>query len=295
MIKYDSFRQLDAAQDTFGRGFRTSTASGRKQEMKMLSLYLRDRCGLGAKERESYLKNFCSEFIPGFVYRAYYSEIAAACRFAENPENVLIQIDSLPVYKAEVEWLQEMDIPKEEKTVMFCMLMMKKLDRECFIQRHSDQQYKMGFFSAENDKLKALKKQSGYKGDLALDVFYEWRRRGLVDVTYNGYILRFMEGCEERERGEIVCSVTHYDCFGDWWNMIIAPEKYGRCKRCGKPFRSSGKRIYCREHEQTREQKDLYSTRQAVCEVCGAPFFVIACDNRTRVCPPCKKKKEPSA
>jgi len=288
-VDINSYRQKDHAMIIYGHGFQTENIRQKAGELKLLALYLRDECGLKGKEIEEYVTNFCETYSSDYHFRTYYRMIGNACKHAEDQSNVLIQIDKLPVYQAEVEYINSLDLPYEQKKLMFSILMMKKLDKECYEQRQGGE-YKMGYFPADDSKLRFLKKTAGLtKVDIPKDIFFHWRESGIIRVSYAGFILDFMD--QMPHDGLEIMSVEHFDCFGLYWDLLFNGSKMETCKMCGKPFhKTSGNQTYCREHRATRKTAQLHKTIQVVCEKCGKDFYVSAHAARAKICPRCSRE-----
>lgn len=289
-VDVKNYRQKEQAMLIYGHGFQSENIRQKAGELKLLALYLRDECGMKKAELEEYITHFCEKYSPDYHFRTYYRMIGNACKYAENKSNVLVQVDRLPVYQAEVEYINSLDLPYEEKKLMFSILLLKKLDKECFEQRQGEE-YKMGYLSADDSKLRFLKKTAGLaKVDIPKDIFYHWREKGIIRVSYAGFILDFMD--QMQHDGIEVMSVEHFDCFGLYWDLFFAEGKISTCQVCGKPFvKAAGNQCYCKEHRGTRSQVGLHKTKQLVCEECGKPYFVSAHAAKAKVCPSCIRCK----
>jgi len=293
-VDIKNFRQKEQAMFIYGHGFQSETERDKARELRLLALYLRDECGMKPREIESYITDFCVEHCANYHFRAYYRMIGNACKYAENKKNVLIQIDSLSVYQNEIEYIDQLDLPYEHKKMMFSILMLKKLDKECYEQRQ-DGEYKMGYLSADDSKLRFLKKTSGLsKVDIPKDVFYHWREKGLIRVSYAGFILDFMD--QMKHGGIEVMAVKHFDSFGAYWDLLYNGSKMLLCQKCEKPFyKTSGNQFYCKEHRGYRVQTEVHKTKIAVCETCGDNYYVSAHAVKARVCPSCSRQEMPQS
>ena len=288
-INVNSFRQKDQAMIIYSRGFQSENERQRTGELKLLALYLRDECGMKRSEIEEYITAFCEQYSPDYHFRAYYRMIGNACKHAENKKNVLIQVDKLPVFQSEVQYIDGLDISYEEKKLMFSILMLKKLDKECFEQRQEGD-YKMGYLSADDSKLRFLKKTAELgKMDIPKDVFFHWRENGIIRVSYAGFILDFMDQMEHD--GVEVMSVEHFDCFGAYWDLLFKGDKISLCQHCGKPYHKTGSnQCYCKEHKGMRLQAQLHKAKRRECERCGEAYYVSSHAANAHLCPICARK-----
>ena len=291
-VNIDNFKQKEQAQKIFGHGFQTNSNAGHGRELKLLALYLRDECKMKSKDIYEYLAKFCEDHVFGYHYRAYYRLIDAATKYAVNKGNVLVQIDSLPVYGHEIGFIDTLDIPYEHKKVMFSILMLKKLDKACYEQRHTED-YKMGYLSADDDKLRFLKKVSGVKLNIPKDVFFEWREKDLIRVSYAGYVLNFMEELESTTKLVMpveVAQVKHFDCFGAYWDLWFKAEQMTTCKVCEKPiWKTKANICYCKEHAEAYTNVGVHMIKPAECQNCGQMYFASAHAAKAKYCPPCAK------
>ena len=287
----DSYRQKEFAQHVFGHGLQAESYGKQGYELKLLAVYLRDECGMSDKEIREYLIKFCEKEIEGYHFRRHYKLIETACKYAKDKKNVLIQVDSLPVYQEEVMYIDSLDISYDEKKLMFSILMLKKLDRECFEQRNGGE-YKMAYLAADEQKLCFLKKAAGTssKLDIPKDVFYHWREKGYIRVSFAGFILDFMDQMEHN--GIEIMQIKHYDCFGAYWDLLFNGDKVTTCKVCSKPIKkTSANKCYCKEHMKFTEPTVAHKTKQMECGNCGRKFFVSAHAVKARICPSCARKE----
>ena len=170
--------------------------------------------------------------------------------------------------------------------------MLKKLDKACYEQRHVEE-YKMGYLSADDDKLRFLKKTSGVKLNISKEVFYEWRQKDLIRVSYAGYVLNFMDQLENTEKLVIpveMMQVKHFDCFGLYWDLLFKADKMTTCKICEKPiWRNKANACYCKEHAEAYTSVGAHMIKQVECQKCGQIYFTSAHAAKARYCPPCAK------
>lgn len=246
---------------------------------------------MSEREIEEYLVKLCEREIEGYHFRRHYKLIESACKYARDKKNVLIQVDSLPVYDSEIQYIDSQDISYDEKKLMFSILMLKKLDKECFEQRHENEEYKMGYLTADDEKIRFLKKTSGIatKTDIPKDVFYHWRETGYIRVSFAGFILDFMD--QMWHDGIEVMAVEHYDSFGAYWDWFFNADKMTVCEVCGKPIgKTKVNKRYCKQHTKFKENTPLHMTKQAICSLCGKMFYVSAHASKAKYCPPCSRK-----
>ena len=291
-VNIENYRQKEQAQKIFGHGFQTNSNAGHGRELKLLAVYLRDECNMKPREIWDYLIKFCEAHVSDYHYRAYYRLIDVACKYAGNKQNVLIQVDSLPVSYNEMAYIESLDIPYDHKKIMFSILMIKKLDKACYEQRH-EEEYKMGYLSADDDKLRFLKKVSGVKLNIPKEVLFEWREKGLIQVSYAGYILSFMDQMmhyQEELPEVIVMNIRHFDCFGAYWDLMFKGEKMTSCKVCGRPiWKTKANVCYCKEHTEAYAGVPVHMIKPVECQNCGQMFYASAHAAKAKYCPPCAK------
>lgn len=289
----EHFRQRDMAQKILGHGFQAPNASMWGYELKLLALYLRDQYGMKPSSIKAYLDVFCHDHIRDYHYRSCYRMIDAACKYAQDRKNALIQIDRIDVTEGEAGYIRALDMPYDHKKAMFTLLVIKKLDALCYEKRHAGSRYGMGYLSADEEKMRFFRQASCLppKINIPRDILFRWREMGLIRVTHAGFILDFMERMPAD--GETAVSVRHFDCIGLYWDKLEHPEQTGECAVCGKPFRKiRGGRIYCPEHSGYRKGEKPPAVRKMTCEKCGEAFYVSAHAARARLCPPCSRKTD---
>lgn len=289
MNKLDQYHQRQEAIQIFGNGFVEGASIA--VQLRLVALVARDICKMHGTELKSFLMKFCEDHIKDYNYRVYYRAIDAACRYANNKEHCLIEVDGIDVYKSEVEYIQSIGLTPKEEKVMFTIMMVKKLDRECFQQRHAGEEYSMLFLSVDEDKMKTIKRLTGITSRLNLpkDIFHSWNQKGIISVTNTGIILNFMK--EMVEDGDIVLNVKHYDNFGIYWDCIAGSDKRGVCHCCYKPYKpANNKSIYCKEcsAKHGRKGNELPPVKEITCDNCGQNFYVDARNAKTRICRKCK-------
>lgn len=289
-VVYNKYRLKDYAVWVFGHGFHNGKYSA--FDMKMLALYLRDECGLKPMRMREYLIKFMKAR-SGVQNNSELSFRAQkALSFAAKKQNVLIQIDKVPIYESEVRWLTELDVPNDAKKVLLAVMVQKRLDAECYLQRHEGKEYYLGYLSADVGKVREIKKMACVptKLDVYRDVFGALNEKGLVSIGHASFKLDFWEQLQWGEDSEIAFEIEHFDAAGLYWDELMGDKKVKRCKSCGRPFkRRSNRQMLCKECAEFGVEEEPHA-KQIRCIDCGEVGWVPAKMNHGERCPKCQKR-----
>ena len=288
---YNKYRLKDYAIWVFGTGFHNGHYSA--FDMKMLALYLRDECGM----KPARLREYLIDFMQAESGRQNKSELAfraqEALAFAAKKQNVLIQVDRVPVYESEVRWLKELDVPDEVKKVLLAIMVQKRLDAECYMQRHEGKEYYLGYLPADITKMLEIKKMACVptKQDIYLDVLGRLSQMGLVTIGHASYKLDFWEQLNWGQGSEVAFEIEHFDATGLYWDELMGDKKVKRCEHCGKPFKKrSNRQVLCKECSESGAKYEEPQARQHRCQDCGELFWASVSTTCVQRCPPCQKK-----
>ena len=125
------YKDLNYAQKIYKDGFLTKY---RDTELKLIVLYMRDILNITKKQdRKEALHKFCEKHLPDSHRMKYYKLINKAVDYSCCKKNFLITIDSIPVMKAEIDYINNQELSVDEKKVLFALLTTYKL-RKCYFE-----------------------------------------------------------------------------------------------------------------------------------------------------------------
>jgi len=246
-------------------------------ELQLLVVYLRDVKKMGVKERREFITSFCEKYYPAFHPRADYKVIEETLKYAAKKDNHLIEVDSVTVYKDEIEEIERLSEDENERKAMVTLLVRKKIDRAAYACRKPDSQYKSYMSYPCNMKSFKRIKKEGHM-DRAVDIFYGVMHgldeKGLIEFMPRGNLwLHFMEGL--KEGGEVAFEVTlnGFDCAGLYYERYKGSKRIGICPKCGAAYyKNSNKQKFCKLCSPRRV--DGVGDHKEFCEMCGEPFWV---------------------
>lgn len=286
MNKY-KYKDLVYAQKIYKDGFLTKY---RDTELRLLALYMRDMLGIVKKqERKEALHKFCEKHLPDYHKMKYYKLINKVIDYSCNKKNFLINIDSIPVMKCEMDYLNCQKISDDEKKVLFALLVTHKLHKTYFEMKKPDKSYNNIYFKGGTARYGDLKKISNIHNnlDINIDIISRLANMGYIMIYGRGCIrLDFIEKIIDNT-GETAFEITDYNNIGYWLEWYNSNTRIGKCEKCGNVFyKKSNRQIYCPDcqgYEKT-------GTKILICRDCGREFEVDSNSRRIR-CDLCYKKE----
>ena len=107
------YKDLNYAQKIYKDGFLTKY---RDTELKLVALYMRDILNITKKQdRKEALHKFCEKHLPDYHRMKYYKLINKVVDYSCCKKNFLITIDSIPVMKAEIDYINNQELSVDEK------------------------------------------------------------------------------------------------------------------------------------------------------------------------------------
>lgn len=287
MNKY-KYKDLVYAQKIYNDGFLTKY---RETELKLVALYMRDVLGITKKqERKEALHKFCEKHLKDYHRMKYYKLINKALDYSCNKKNYLINIDSIPVMKSEIDYLNSQDISINEKKVLFALLITYKLRKLYFEIKKPNEPYDNMYFKGGTTQYSDLKKVSNIhnKLDINIDIISELAVKGYVKIYSRGCIrLNFLEEIVD-DIGEVAFEMMDYNNIGYWFEWYNGNKRIGKCIKCGNVFyKKSNHQIYCSECQGYEKQ----GIKILICCDCGKEFEVKSKNVKTQRCDKCQNDR----
>lgn len=264
------YNELAYAEEIYNKGFLTKYFA---TEMRLLVLYYRDILDFKPKEREFKIYEFCKMYIPNFRKEKFYKTINRALNTGMKKEQKLISISNMDIYKAELDYINSLDINQEYKKVMFTFLVQLRLNKMIFEYRHDGEEYNMSYFKGGIKKYSNIKKMSNIPVKMLLndEVINSLEKLDLVTIVHKGTILLdYIKNC--KQEGDVAFTITDFDNIGlylDWFNgenKIIKCENEGceelfkqsnhthkYCKICAKDVKLEQNKLWKREYDKSRK------------------------------------------
>lgn len=288
MNKY-KYKDLVYAQKIYHEGFLTKY---RDTEIKLIALYMRDVLGITKKqERKEALHKFCEKHLKDYHRMKYYKIINKVLDYSCSKKNYLINIDSVPVMKSEIDYLNSQDISIDEIKVLFALLVTYKLRKIYFEIKNPKEPYNNLYFKGGTTQYSDLKKVSNIhnKLDINIDVISELSDKGYVKIYSRGCIrLNFLEEIID-ETSEVAFEITDYNNIGYWFEWYNGNKRIGKCTKCGNVFyKKANNQLYCSDCQ----GYEKIGVKTLVCCDCGKEFEVKSKHNRTIRCSECQHQKD---
>lgn len=280
------YKDLVYAQKIYNDGFLTKY---RETELKLVTLYMRDVLEITKKqERKEALHKFCEKHLKDYHRMKYYKLINKALDYSCSKKNYLINIDSIPVMKSEIDYLNSQDISIDEKKVLFTLLVTYKLRKLYFEIKKPNEPYDNMYFKGGTSQYSDLKKVSNIhnKLDINIDIISELAVKGYVKIYSRGCIrLNFIEAIVD-DIGEVAFEMTDYNNIGFWFEWYNGNKRIGKCIKCGNVFyKKSNHQIYCSECQGYAKQ----GVKTLICCDCGKEFEVDGVVKNKKRCDKCQK------
>ncbi|WP_425203626.1 hypothetical protein [Priestia megaterium] len=243
-FKYDEKSQ---AEKIINEGFSSNHLTG---ELKVLAKYFK-YLGQKPKEREESLYEVCKKHLADFNKVSYFRRINAALNYAKKKDSELIVVESVSVYKSELDYIDNSDIPHYYKKVVFTLLILSRLGKQVQEIRDASKVNGEFFFGGNQRNYQELKlssktpqqsKRNKIKG--IHDIIGDLDKEGIIEIRGRGYIrLSFAYSLLP---DELAFDVTTFDDIGYYYDLHTGENKIKKCEECGSFIKVSGKhKKYC--------------------------------------------------
>lgn len=280
------YKDLVYAQKIYNDGFLTKY---RETELKLVALYMRDVLEITKKqERKEALHKFCEKHLKDYHRMKYYKLINKVLDYSCSKKNYLINIDSVPIMKSEIDYLNSQDLSIDEKKVLFTLLITYKLRKLYFEIKKPNEPYDNMYFKGGTSQYSDLKKVSNIhnKLDINIDIISELAVKGYVKIYSRGCIRLNFIGVIVDGTGEVAFEMTDYNNIGYWFEWYNGNKRIGKCTKCGNVFyKRANNQIYCSECQ----GYEKIGTKTLICCDCGKEFEVDGVVKNKKRCDKCQK------
>lgn len=282
------YKDLNYAKSVYENGFSKKYFN---TEIKLVALYIRDILEVtNNQERKKELHALCKKYLKDYHKMKYYKVINSALNYSTCKKNKLITIDSVPVLKCEIDYLNNRNFSSDEKKLLFTLLMVHKLNKAYFETKNPQKPYENIYFKGGTSRYSYLKKISNISNKVDINANL------IATLAQNGYLQLYSQGCIRMSfieqidysgnTGEVAFEITDYDNIGYWFEWYNGNKRIGKCNRCGNVFyKKANNQIYCDKCQGYEKQ----NIKTIVCCDCGNEFVVDArLSNKIR-CDKCQK------
>ena len=253
MIQF-RYNEKKYAEEILKKGFLTQY---HRYELKILVKYYKEVLAEKASERKKLVYQFCENNIVKFNRVKYFKIINSALAYGSKRINKLILIESIPITKNEIKYINGLEIDSVHKKILFTFIVKNKLNKEMSKQIYgkvSD----YNIFGGKTESYKEVFEMSRLSGEYNINkLVNDLSNLGYVDVMTRGKInLSFIDDIvvDKDDKGNkidnIVFEITNFDNVGYYFDWYNGDEKFMKCENegCEEVIkRVNGKTKYCSE------------------------------------------------
>ena len=251
MIQF-RYNEKKYAEEILKKGFLTQY---HRYELKILVKYYKEVLEEKASERKKLVYEFCENNIVKFNRVKYFKIINSALAYGSKRINKLILIESIPITKNEIKYINGLEIDSVHKKILFTFIVKNKLNKEMSKQIYgkvSD----YNIFGGKTESYKEVFEMSRLSGEYDINKLVNGLSNlGYVDVRTRGKInLSFIDDIvvNKDEKGNkidnIVFEITNFDNVGYYFDWYNGDDKYMKCENevCGEIIKKTNGNIkYC--------------------------------------------------
>ena len=265
MITKWTYKERDYANELLENGFMTKYVN---YEM-MLLCKLWKEMGLSKDETKQNLVLFCELYIPSYSEMVYWRSIEKSVNKVYRKDSKLIQVDSIPIYRHEFEFINNCDYSHPYKRLLFAFLVLKKIHSNVW-ELNSGEKKMSGLFSGGEKQYRMVQEMAHLKGGKKENVnfmIYDLSQDGLVtSLALAKVYLNFIDTLKEKEREseEIIC-VSDFEHVWMYFDYLSGYNRAGRvvvCQDCNKPFHYENKTRRPKYCPECKHQKELMWKRE---------------------------------
>lgn len=247
---------------------------GVKNDLRILAKYYKSE-NKKPKEREELLYAYCKDKgNDWFKDVLHYKMIDSAVNYSRKKESILVQIDSIPITRKEIEFIEHQGLNEIEKKVIFSLLVVDKLKKEKMNTR--------GELTEKNKDLHYFGGSGQFSYKSILDSLHmnftrtfrtkgihimikKFNELGLTRTARTSSVeLLFISKIDKDD--EIAFIVEDFDRMGLHYDLYYRDKKVKKCKECGILIRAnSNKKKYCeecfREVEKERQRQKWHKNK----------------------------------
>lgn len=250
MIDKFTYKERDYADAILNSGFMTKYMS---YEMTLLCKLWREM-GLPKRETRQNLVLFCQLYHPEYDEMVYHKKIDSVVNKVYNKKLKLAQVDSVPIYKHEFEFISALDQPHPYKRLLFAFLVLKKIHSKIW-EINSGEKKLSGLFSGDDKQYRTVSEMAHLNGGKSENInymIYDLAQDNLVNsLALARVYLNFIDTLKEQESEEII-RVSDFEHVWMYYDYLSGYNRAGRvviCQECNKPIivKDKAPQKYCSE------------------------------------------------
>ncbi len=271
------YNELDYAEFIYKNGFQSPNHM--PAELRLTAIYMRRILGYKPKKLKEEFEKWCMLHIPDYNKASYYKMINKAVNQAVKKGSSLIKLDSISVYKTEIEFIQRCSIFDEKhmqyqysdlcRKLMFTFMVQLKINQAVSEIKNTDKALNNSlFFQGSQKKYSTLKKMAALPDKIKIneDLIYYLYLSGLITPLHNGLIcIEFMRDIYSLDNSahlpEII--IEDFERTGLYFDYYNKEKNIRLCEYCKKPYKKkSNNQKYCSEcaaivNVEKQKQRDL--------------------------------------
>lgn len=257
-----NYKEKDYAEHLEKKGF---VSKHRQSELNILAAYWYSEKGIKGTKLKEKITEFCKKYDINFRPTRDYGMISKALKQAAK--RALVQIDSVPVYKEELQWIEDVPLGRVFQKALFVILIQKRLENMVRLGNEEGLiQPLVPVLSTNTKKFKDMIKAGGFpaKTNFDKDIIFELSQRGLVTPLYGGKVaLDYFKSLPQNVT--MVHEIEEFDEVGAVYDYWLGDRKAMKCA-CGAIFWKKSNRhkqcAKCRERLQ-KEMEASYNRKRA--------------------------------
>ena len=268
------FKQKDYAEELLKtRKWKSSI----KRDFRLLARYFRHIENMDADVIENKLIKLCESKGKDWfnsVTDSPYIDKAISNALKDNTE--IVQIESIPIMKAELDYINDLDIESKHKKILYGILALAKLKSKS-IQIQNKNDIGMYFGGAGKESYKSLMEVLNDKYTRTfLDkelhkIIKSFNELGLTRTTYSASLeVLFVNDIEHD--GEVVFWIKDFDNIGLYWEYELGNPNIKICEECNVNHyrKTNNSSLYCKdcakEKQREYQRKSMKKQRGIKCE-----------------------------
>lgn len=251
------YRELDLAERIYRCGFQTNHLPS---ELRLLALYLKTVLGLRPRQVKSKLEEFLQKQMPDYSQEKYYPLINRALRQTAPKDSRLIQIEELPVWQEELDYIRKVPLTAKDgvilaedyncRKLLFAFLVeMRLVQTACRLESLPL------YFKGDKKRYTELQKTAKIPDQVSLHetLIHCLDQAGLVQILFGGMLrLCFLEELETIPKSvfhqEPALRIRNLTSYGWYFDYANSRPRIRLCSACSQPFRPrTNRQIYCCE------------------------------------------------
>jgi hypothetical protein len=245
------YKERTYAKEILSNGFITKHI---KYELQLLVRYYKE-LGYKPKERKELVYKFCEKYLDGFDRVIHFKLINSSLNSCKNKDNVLVEIENIPITKEELIYIDNLYIDHDYKKVIFTLLVLDKLNKKYHDIRNEPKSNEHYFGGDKKYKELIDSSKITLKQNKQIhNIIGKMDELGIIEILGNSSIkLLFIYNIPESS--EVRIRVSKYDNIGYYYDLYTGENKIKQCEYCEVPIKVNGKyKIYCNDCAEEKEK-----------------------------------------